>query len=60
MVIIESREYDVIIKKNRDWLQREIFTVIYGLQIKQFQDFHAALSEFNNCIHHSRGCNNEY
>jgi len=57
MIISESHEYDVTLKVSKDYKQSNIYMVIYGLQVKQFQEFDHALDEYNNCLKHAIGCN---
>jgi len=59
MIIIESKHYDVIVKRNFDYKRGIIYMVIYGLQVVQFSSLESALSEFNNCVLHSATCEGE-
>ena len=59
MMLIQSERYDIQVKECRDWRQRRIYMVVYGLQVKQFEDFDNAMSEFKQCVYHARACNDE-
>jgi hypothetical protein len=57
MIISQSVEFDVILKENLDYKGEKVFTVIYGLQVEQFEDMLVALDEYSNCIVHAATCN---
>jgi len=53
MIIIESREYDVILKRDFDYKNRPVFTVVYGLEINRYTDFETAFIGFKNAVFHA-------
>jgi len=56
MIISQSAEFDVILKENLDYKGEKVFTVIYGLQVEQFEDLLVALDEYTSCISHAATC----
>lgn len=59
-IIVQSDCYDVIVKRDTNSAYEIVYTVIYGLQVKQFTDIESALNEFNNCLLHSATCKGEF
>jgi hypothetical protein len=57
MIISQSVEFDVILKENLEYTGEKVFTVIYGLQVEQFDNMLVALDEYTSCITHAATCN---
>lgn len=53
MIILESREYDVYLFKNKDHNGHVWFTVRYGLEQTQTDSLTSAMDNFYYCFRHS-------
>ena len=57
MIISESKEYDVLLKVSKDSTSCNVYMVVYGLEVKTFDDFDDALDQYNNALKHAIECN---
>jgi len=56
MFLISSERLNVYLKQDQDYKNDLIYTVIYGLQVKQFNNLGDAISNYNDCLDHSIKC----